>query len=248
MFKAISVAVLTFGAIGATQAQAISGSDLRNDYYNPSYDSDYSVSATSPWTSRVDLGLKTQDGFTGVGVQGVTDGEIDWRHGASESITVSFAQATGIGSLTLGLLFNGPEYNDVREVASIRINGDSTDYTLRATGHDNVAQWFHGSSFLGNINYVPGGGTQLGEAGAVTLFSPFGQRNVHQIRFSAAEGWGGNSCGVFGTGLCFNQSDYNVVAIAPVPEPETYVLMLAGLGAVGFMARRRRAQPQPLPA
>ena len=27
---------------------------------------------------------------------------------------------------------------------------------------------------------------------------------------------------------------------APVPEPETYVLMLAGLSAVGFAARRRR--------
>ena len=26
----------------------------------------------------------------------------------------------------------------------------------------------------------------------------------------------------------------------PVPEPETYALFLAGLGAMGFMARRRR--------
>lgn len=31
-----------------------------------------------------------------------------------------------------------------------------------------------------------------------------------------------------------------VTQLAPIPEPETYALMLAGLGALGFMARRRR--------
>ncbi|MCR5864188.1 FxDxF family PEP-CTERM protein [Aquincola sp. J276] len=30
------------------------------------------------------------------------------------------------------------------------------------------------------------------------------------------------------------------LVLAPVPEPETYALMLAGLAAVGFAARRRR--------
>ncbi len=32
---------------------------------------------------------------------------------------------------------------------------------------------------------------------------------------------------------------HNVAAVASVPEPETYALMLAGLGLVGFAARRR---------
>jgi hypothetical protein len=30
------------------------------------------------------------------------------------------------------------------------------------------------------------------------------------------------------------------LALAPVPEPETYAMLLAGLGLLGFMARRRK--------
>jgi hypothetical protein len=31
------------------------------------------------------------------------------------------------------------------------------------------------------------------------------------------------------------------IAAAPIPEPETYALMMAGLGVLGFVARRRKA-------
>ncbi|HVW64916.1 MAG TPA: PEP-CTERM sorting domain-containing protein [Nitrosospira sp.] len=31
-----------------------------------------------------------------------------------------------------------------------------------------------------------------------------------------------------------------VSAVDTIPEPETYVLLLAGLGLVGFIARRRK--------
>jgi hypothetical protein len=36
--------------------------------------------------------------------------------------------------------------------------------------------------------------------------------------------------------------DLDAVAISAVPEPETYALMLAGLGLVGWMARKQRRQ------
>ncbi len=36
--------------------------------------------------------------------------------------------------------------------------------------------------------------------------------------------------------------NFSVTAVPAIPEPETYALMLAGLGLVGFMARRRKAK------
>ena len=37
---------------------------------------------------------------------------------------------------------------------------------------------------------------------------------------------------------------YANVAMAPVPEPETYAMMLAGLGMLGFVARRRKQKAE----
>lgn len=34
----------------------------------------------------------------------------------------------------------------------------------------------------------------------------------------------------------------NVWAVSPVPEPETYAMLLSGLGMIGYAARRRRAK------
>jgi PEP-CTERM motif len=232
--RANALACFALFAAQAATAQSISGSDIKADYENPGYSASFSVTAYSPSTSTPTLGLKTQDGYTGVGVNGGrTGGEIDWYSGTdSESITLAFAQATQIGSFSLGLLFNGPEYGDVLEAARITINGDAT-YYLRASATENLANWFNGGELLDSFSYAAGAGTQVGEGGVITLFNPFGNVLVNTMTFAAAKG--APSCW-----NCGNQSDYNVVAVTPVPEPSTYALMLAGLGALAFMARRRR--------
>ncbi len=42
------------------------------------------------------------------------------------------------------------------------------------------------------------------------------------------------------SGSHFNHIDSGRLLMVPIPEPETYAMMLAGLGLMGFVARRRK--------
>jgi len=60
-------------------------------------------------------------------------------------------------------------------------------------------------------------------AGSTTLPPGFYQLKVSGTAVGATASYGGN------------------IVAAPVPEPETYAMLLAGLGVVGFLARRRQS-------
>jgi hypothetical protein len=80
-------------------------------------------------------------------------------------------------------------------------------------------------------------------AGTVTGLSASGQtyidRNTNFVNTAGvAVGTGSPTA----PGVYYRTADFNTaVALNVVPEPSTYLLMATGLGALGFVARRRRA-------
>jgi hypothetical protein len=68
----------------------------------------------------------------------------------------------------------------------------------------------------------------------------------HTLTIYGLEGCcdGGQQVQYSANGAAFQSFSASTLQMAPVPEPETYAMMLGGLGVVGAMARRRREKKQ----
>lgn len=101
----------------------------------------------------------------------------------------------------------------------------SVDEGNRVTFYDTnsvaIASYTGGTQGLANFQVPTGTGLQ-----SESLYFGFSSSSIGSARFSS---------------LTNSFEIDNLSAVAAVPEPETYALMLGGLAAIGFVARRRSA-------
>lgn len=157
-----------------------------------------------------------------------------WTGSGNGSLTVD-GDITGGASLA----YNLPSANFSAQTWSFLTTATQAGtYTYDWTYSGNHA-WFAVTAFLNSV--TNGNSTSLVNAGPANCCSSpsngFSYSGTTTFNVAAGDVYGFNFGG--------NNSDSNnfltgTLSIAAVPEPSTYAMLLAGLGMLGFAARRKR--------
>jgi len=212
--------------------------------------SDFSTVTNVGTTNFSETGFLSLTGFQ-LGGANVVAGGLN----STYSLYISF---NGTGHLTTGTNASDPRTTvtagvfDTLTYSLIGATGNSTfgfsgtTPTVSSTGTQVLAT---GSLINGNVVSTPANGntafvpsanlstTFVQAAGKTPFFSP---QPFYDLAFTAFT----NTVSTvvpFAGGFSINNGGGNLNFAQAVPEPETYALMLAGLGVMGWLARRRKA-------
>lgn len=155
------------------------------------------------------------------------------------------------------LLINGDIRMKIKNLIAAAILGTAALSSFAATESiqfsytgSGTVTGFGGTLLDNNFGLTFSGVTLDGSGASVT--DPFGDGTMISILTSSTSsnhtlsysytGSGTVDTSSFGFTVAGQTSPVVPSSITPVPEPETYAMMLAGLGALGFMGRRRKTQ------
>ena len=152
----------------------------------------------------------------------------DWKGGAygiELRNNVAGVAAQGVNFIELDTYHNSSISHDVQtnvgQVYKLSFQFQDREYVNTASQGLTV-NW--GATTVDSVNNSVGGGWET------RTYTLIGNGSTMALKFTA-----------IGTDDSLGTSLDNVSLTTAVPEPETYAMLLAGLGLVGFAARRRKA-------
>ena len=153
------------------------------------------------------------------------DGSLEWPSTVTDGNFVANGQQWNLGTVFWYVSATNNPYIEIDlgasyDVTKITLQADNNDL-YRVTYRDTGGNWL----FIADIDPVTAG---WGMAQNTITFP-----SVRATGFRIADGPDGDCCD--------SVSEFQAFGVAVVPEPETYAMMLAGLGLVGAIARRRCA-------
>jgi hypothetical protein len=172
----------------------------------------------------------------------IVDGSMTQSH-----IEIDSGILGGSGTITAPVTINGGTIAPGDSPGTLTINGnlDFQNGTLlteiggTGTGQFDLLSIIGKGSFLAGVldfSFINGFLPSLGDSWTFLTATDglFGWQNL-TTSYSGVNGYRFDVAALGDTGLTLR-----VASVAPVPEPETYAMLLAGLGLLGFMVRRQR--------
>jgi hypothetical protein len=157
------------------------------------------------------------------------------------SYTFSQGGFTGGGSLTGSFSGVDSDANGLLDASPSPGVSEITAFSLSFSGDSQVANFTLGYSDLAGLVWDLGQGAFIGNNGAVGTGEGIAafSTDVMYLTGIGPNGVAGGAVSDFNTGGFTSTTQMVSVSAVPVPEPETWAMLLVGLGLVAIVSRRR---------